>query len=294
MRFTVFTPAYNRAYCLERLYQSLKRQSFRDFEWIIIDDGSTDNTEEVVNGFLRENNFFPIRYRKVQNGGKHRAFNIAVQMAEGELFTCVDSDDFLTDDALEISDRIERSIPTEEKEKYAGVCGLRGYPDLKAIGNSILESDVADMTYLQRIRKKLLGDRSEVIYTEIWKRFPFEEFEGESFLTEATSLFKMSDCGLMLRFFNHIIKITEYLPDGLTANSASRFQSSPRGWGLYIYQTIKHGLLSGLGKWEVLTKYFYCCRDRLSYAQMGKALHMSTVKLFFGINGMRLVYKIFK
>lgn len=294
MRFTVFTPAYNRAYCIEKLYRSLQRQTFRDFEWIVIDDGSQDNTEEVISGFIAEQNFFPIRYQKVPNGGKHRAVNLAVRMAEGELFTCVDSDDMLTDDALEISDAVERSIPESEKAQFAGVCGLKGTPNNEIIGNTFDSGEYVDMTNLERLEKKLYGDRSEVIYTEVWKRFPFAEFPGENFLTEATALLEMAGAGLKMRFFNRIIKIIEYLPDGLSAQSSKRFAENPKGWGLYIYQQGKYGLLYGLEKWEVIAKYYYACRSRLSCREMAKALHMGTLSFYLRVYGLRLVYRIYQ
>ena len=100
-KITLFTPTYNRAYTMTRLYNSIQRQTFRDFEWIIIDDGSTDNTESLVNSWTNDNNDFEIRYFKVPNGGKCRATNKGVQLAQGEIFFTIDSDDYLTDDACE-------------------------------------------------------------------------------------------------------------------------------------------------------------------------------------------------
>ena len=97
---TVFTPAYNRGYIIGKLYESLRRQSFRDFEWLVVDDGSTDDTGTLLAGFIAENKI-PIRYFRQENGGKHRAINRGVREARGELFFIVDSDDHLADDALE-------------------------------------------------------------------------------------------------------------------------------------------------------------------------------------------------
>ena len=124
MRITVFTPTYNRAYIIENLYRSLQRQTFRDFEWLIVDDGSSDNTEEVIASWQNEGNDFPIRYFKKENGGKCRAINYGVDRAEGELFFNVDSDDYLLDDALEKIDRWERELPKDGK--FCGVVGNLG------------------------------------------------------------------------------------------------------------------------------------------------------------------------
>ena len=116
MRITVFTPTYNRAYIISNLYNSLCRQTFKDFEWLIVDDGSTDNTEELVNKWINDaNSGFSIRYFKKENGGKPSAINYGVDCAEGELFFTVDSDDYLTDDALEKIDRWERELPKDKR-----------------------------------------------------------------------------------------------------------------------------------------------------------------------------------
>ena len=92
-KITVFTPTYNRAYIIETLYRSLQRQTYRDFEWLVVDDGSADNTQELFEAWQKEDNFFPIRYYKQENGGKCRAMNRGLEMAQGELFFTVDSDD---------------------------------------------------------------------------------------------------------------------------------------------------------------------------------------------------------
>ena len=121
MKITVFTPTYNRAYIIETLYRSLQRQSFRDFEWLIVDDGSSDNTEEVVARWQLEGNDFPIRYYKKENGGKCRAINYGVDRAQGKLFFNVDSDDYLTDDALEKVAAWVETLPRDGS--FCGVVG---------------------------------------------------------------------------------------------------------------------------------------------------------------------------
>ncbi len=283
MRFTVFTPAYNRGYIIEQLYESLCRQTFRDFEWIVVDDGSTDNTEEVMTKLMAKEPFFPIIYRKQPNGGKHRAWNRGIDLASGELFFGCDSDDYLTDDALEVIDQIEKSIPTDQKQCFAGVCGLRGYNNSDINGTSFSDGEYLDLTYLERLGHNVSGDKAEVIYTSVWKRFKYHEFEEENFLTEATALFRMDAAGLKMRYFNTIVKVGEYLPDGLTANSRERFIKNPKGWGLYIAQRIQYGLLSGTGKWDVLTDYFMECRLRMRIWQMADALEMNACVLMAGV-----------
>lgn len=121
-KITVFTPTYNRGYIIEKLYRSLQRQTFQDFEWVVMDDGSTDNTEEIFESWMQEDNRFPIRYYKQENGGKCRAINRGLDLAKGELFFIMDSDDYLTDNALERIVYWESTIAGQQN--YAGVVGL--------------------------------------------------------------------------------------------------------------------------------------------------------------------------
>lgn len=292
MRFTVFTPAYNRGYIIEQLYESLCRQTFRDFEWIVVDDGSTDNTEEVMQRLMARDHFFPIIYRKQPNGGKHRAWNHGVALASGELFFGCDSDDYLTDDALEIADRIERTIPENEKPQFAGICGLKAYQDDSVVGTTFADAEFMDMTHLERIRNNVAGDKSEVIYTAVWKKYKYHEFEGEKFITEATSLNRMAADGLKMRYFNSVVKIIEYRADGLSASSVKQFMGSPRGYGLYIHQQIEHGLLRGKRKWRAIANYYNQCRDRLSLKTMAEYLYMNPVSVFAVAKVMLLAWRM--
>lgn len=117
MKITVFTPTYNRGYCLERLFKSLLDQTFKDFEWLIIDDGSTDNTEKLVENFQKSCKDFPIIYKKTENGGKHRAINRGMSLVNGEMILFMDSDDWLRKDALEWIIKIDESTITSENQK---------------------------------------------------------------------------------------------------------------------------------------------------------------------------------
>ena len=120
---TVFTPTYNRAYTLGDLYESLMAQSCFDFEWLIVDDGSTDNTEELVKNWL-DNGRFEVRYIKKPNGGKPSAINCGLEHARGEYFWIIDSDDTATPDGVETCIKWMKSLPKDQK--FAGVGGLRG------------------------------------------------------------------------------------------------------------------------------------------------------------------------
>ena len=292
MRFTVFTPTYNRGYIIEQVFESLQKQTFADFEWIVVDDGSTDNTEEIMKRIMLKDHEFPIVYKKVKNGGKHRAWNLGLDLARGELFFGCDSDDYLTNDALYITDKVERSIPNGQKENYAGVCGLKGYKDRTIVGEIFGRQSYEDMTHIERIKKNITGDKAEVLYTSIWKKYKYYEFEGEKFLTEATSLNRMAEEGLKIRYFNRIIKIIEYLPDGLSADIEKRFNENPKGEGIYIYQMIKNGILKGRKKYHALWKYYNDHIMHLTIKEMAHNLHMSRYQFFQGVLIERIIKKI--
>lgn len=292
VRITVFTPAYNRGYLIEKLYHSLQRQTYRNFEWVVVDDGSVDDTEEKFEAFLMEENDFPIRYIKTPNGGKHRAINCGVKEAKGLLFYIVDSDDYITDDALESIDRIERSIPENMKSGFAGVCGQKGYSKTEAIGKSN-DADIIDATSLQRGDLGITGDKAEVFYTSVLRAYPFPEFEGETFVTECVVWDKIAYNGLKLRFFNEIIMICNYLPDGLTAQGESLLLRNPKGYALYLYQSRVYGKLSGLEMWEAYAGFIEKMKGKFSFLQISKMLHMNPVILWLRIFGMKAFYALY-
>lgn len=211
---TILTPTYNRAYILTEAFRSLCMQTSFDFEWIIVDDGSTDNTESMVNAWLTESMPFNIKYFKQLNGGKHRAINKGVSLAKSDYILILDSDDFLEIDAVSIIHKWIKSI--EGLEKFAGVAGLKGWKEKKeAIGSSI-SNDYIDATNLERKKYKLLGDKAEIYKTEVLKKYPFPEFEGENFIRESAVWDCIAKDGYKLRWFNRIIYRCEYQDDGLT------------------------------------------------------------------------------
>ena len=211
-KITVFTPTYNRAYILEGLYRSLQRQTWTDFEWLVVDDGSRDGTEALFDRWQREDNPFPIRYVRQENGGKCRAINRGLTLARGELFFTVDSDDYLTDDALEKAVRWERELPRDQK--FCGVAGNLGTaPDTTP--NTPVPGEYFDGTAFDRYGK-VDGERAMIFYTRIHRQYPYPEFPGEKFMTEAVAWNRMAGDGYKVRYFNDIIWIYEYKDDGLT------------------------------------------------------------------------------
>lgn len=237
MKITVFTPTYNRAYILHNLYTSLKQQTFHDFEWLIVDDGSEDGTKDLIDKWKTENTFFPICYHYQQNAGKHAAINKALDLAKGELFFTVDSDDFLTEDALEKIVEWERDLP--KNDKYCGIAGNLGVSK-ESTPNEPFAAEFLDKTLLDRYTYQengkyvLGGERAYVFYTKVHKNYKYPIFEGEKFMTEAVVWNRMASDGYLMRFFKDIIWIYEYKEDGLTMAGSSLFINNPRGYGLWL------------------------------------------------------------
>ena len=289
MRITVFTPAYNRGYIIEKLYHSLQRQNFHDFEWLVVDDGSTDDTQMIFQRIMQEENEFPIRYVKVENGGKHRAINQGVKLAKGELFFIVDSDDYIMDNALAIIDSMEKTLT--EKEEFCGICGQRGHDEKNAMG-STFSGDMLDISILERPKYNIYGEKAEVFYTNTLRNYPFPEFEGEKFLTECVVWDKMAADGYKLRFFNQILIICKYLPDGLTSNIEQLQRKNPRGQGWYLYQSVQFGKIRGKQKWNEYLRYFYIMRGTIPFGEMARNLHIPSMLLWNGLFILRVCNKI--
>lgn len=234
-KITVFTPTYNRAYIIENLYRSLQRQSFRDFEWLIVDDGSTDNTEAVIQQWQQAGNDFPIRYYKKENGGKCRAINYGVDRAEGLLFFNVDSDDYLLDDALEKIALWESTLPKDKK--FCGVVGNLGTGPTET-PNTPWPEPYRDANLLERYEEycdhPIDGERAWVFYTKIQQAYKYPEFEGENFITPAVTWNRMAHDGYLVRIYDDIIWVYEYQPDGLTMSGNKRFLERPQGHGLWL------------------------------------------------------------
>ena len=253
MKITVFTPTYNRAYIIEKLYNSLKRQTFADFEWLVVDDGSTDNTEDLFDKWQNEDNNFPIRYYKQPNKGKCQAINTALDLANGLLFFTMDSDDYLTDNALEKISKWNDSLPSDKR--YCGFAANSGTSPTETV-NPIFDAEYFDATPFERY-KSLTGERAMVFYTDIHKQYRYPYYEGEKFMTEAVVWNRMAHDGYQMRFFNDIIWIYEYQEEGLTKAGSSVFVNNPRGYGLCLREKAKFTNDSFLSKLKMY--YTFTC-----------------------------------
>uniref|UniRef100_UPI0040295C6B glycosyltransferase family 2 protein n=1 Tax=Prevotella sp. TaxID=59823 RepID=UPI0040295C6B len=213
---TILTPTYNRASLLPRLFDSLLRQTNKDFEWIVVDDGSTDDTREVVANLKEKcGGAFPMRYVYKANGGKHMAINIGAERARGELLFIADSDDLLIDDALETVANSWHDI--SDDKSFAGIAGLDITMDTREVIGSGLPQEHIDCNAIDiRYRHHVTGDMKEVFRTEVLREFPFPEFAGERFCPEQLVWFRMAR-RYRLRYINKPIYIADYQPNGITA-----------------------------------------------------------------------------
>ena len=224
---TVFTPSYNRAHTLERLYRSLCRQSCKDFEWLVIDDGSTDGTRALVEGFMREN-IIPVRYIRKENGGLYTGYNTAYANIDTELNTCVDSDDYMPDNAVEL---IVGTWSERGGEGYAGIAGLDFYagtsrPIAGYFPEGLRECHLLDL-YIRGIHR---GDSKQVMRTDLMKRFsPVEGFPGERNFNPVYMLLQACD-RLPLLLLNENLCFVDYQPDGMSGAIYRQYMDSPRSF----------------------------------------------------------------
>ena len=211
---TILTPTYNRGYIINKAYESLLKQKDKDFEWLVIDDGSSDSTKEIIEGYINENKI-NIRYYKKQNGGKHTAVNYGVKKAKGDYTLILDSDDCLTVDAVS---KIKRYC--KKYKNNISICGfsfLKIHEDGTLTGKAYQEKEIISDHISFRYNKALLGDMAEVYKTSILKKYPFPVFNNERFLSEAIVWNKIA-FDYKTVYINEPIYVCEYLEDGLSKN----------------------------------------------------------------------------
>lgn len=271
---TVFTPTYNRGYIIENLYKSLCYQSLSNFEWLIVDDGSIDATEEKIKDFIAEDKI-TIRYFKQKNAGKHVAINRGVREARGELFFIVDSDDFLINTAIERLDFYYNQIKGDIT--FAGVSGTRISFSGSRIGGDFCY-DIIDCSPLDlRLKYHVEGDMAEAFKTQVLREYPFPVFNNEKFCPEAMIWNRLS-IKYRLRYFNEGIYKCEYLPDGLTAKIVRLRMQSPLTSMLY-YSELYHMPIPFLQKLKAAINFWrfsFCVKDSFSH----KTKQIGLVSLF--------------
>ena len=225
MTVTVLTPTFNRG-GLQSLWDSLQKQTVKDFEWLVVDDGSTDGTKNLITQ-LQEKSDFPIRYIYKSNGGKHTALNVGIQTICSELTFIVDSDDCVTDDAVESILKIHKKYRSQNN--ICGYAFLRAFPDGKVNGKKF-DVDEKIGSYIDvRVNGNDTGaDKAEVFKTHCLKEFPFPEYPNEKFLGEDLVWVRMARKYEMVHI-NKAIYVGNYLEDGLTNNRRKHNIASPVG-----------------------------------------------------------------
>lgn len=247
---TVVTPTYNRGYILDKCYTSLKNQTSKSFIWLIIDDGSTDNTEEIVLKW-KEEGHIPIEYYRKENGGKASALNVALDKTNTEYFACLDSDDQFTSIAIE--EALKNLSTIKENDNYCGIIALRntsngGVVGGKRIPEEVVETTVMEITDKYRIRPEFI----QFYKMSVISNYRFPEIQGEKYISPE---FIAREINRKFKFkvSQQNLCICDYIEDGLTKNKVSIISKNPRGYTLIkkqsyelsegLYAKSKHGIM---------------------------------------------------
>ena len=271
MKLTIFTPTYNRAQTLPRLYDSLKRQTNKNFVWLIVDDGSEDNTKSLVDAWTEEK-LMEIKYIYQQNSGKMQAHNCGVDNTETELFLCVDSDDYLVDDAVEQILNAGNQIMSNNN--IAGLIAGKGDTDGRLLGSGFPKG-VQNSTLNDLYRIGFVGDTTLVFKAEVLKGFKFPRFGEEKFVTE-DYVYCQIDEQYTYQILPQIITICEYLEDGYTKGAIKLLLNNPMGANSYYNLKIKLAKsfkekcmfvirYAGIGKLTKVEKLFKNCNSKILY-----------------------------
>lgn len=225
---TVLTATYNRKHTLKRLFDSLCEQTDKSFEWLLIDDGSTDGTDEFVLGGLQSSEF-ATRYVRQENGGKHVAINTGARLAEGEWILILDSDDALTPEAISL---LCGDIAVNDSPDIAGFCYRKAFFNGSFVGETGITEKLLSL-HPTEAAAVFKGDLAYAFRTSILRRHPFPVINGEKFVPELYVWNQIGDEGQILYFADKAIYLCEYLPDGYSENFASNLRRNPRGFGLF-------------------------------------------------------------
>lgn len=269
-KLTIFTPTYNRAYILNQCYTALKKQTNKDFVWLIVDDGSSDNTKEVVKEFQAED-IIEIKYIYQKNGGKYKAINTAVINCETELFSFLDSDDYYKEDTVQTFFDCIEEVKTQN---VAGVVGRRCNPNGDIVGNRVeIQKGIINFDKLV-LKYNFSGDTCRMYKTDILKRFLYPEIQ-DKFIPENVMLSKI-DLEYDIYFINKALSVSEYLEDGYTKSYKKLLSKNPKGYLLSLNQSIvaRQGIKNKLkailsyitwGKRHKEKQLFIKCNNKLLY-----------------------------
>jgi glycosyltransferase involved in cell wall biosynthesis len=234
---TVFTPAYNRAHTLARTYESLLRQDCKDFIWLVIDDGSNDNTAEIVRKWQANANGFEIRYIYKQNGGMHTAHNTAYENIDTELNVCIDSDDCMSQGAVR---KILEKWDQVRDKGYAGLIGLDADMNTGKIIGTGFTADMTETTLSDYYSHGGSGDKKLIYRTDIIKKYPpYPVFEGENYVALAYK-YRLIDQDYKLAVLNEILCDVEYQADGSSMNMLNQYYRNPKGFAFWRKVCMKY------------------------------------------------------
>ena len=233
---TIFTPAYNRAHTLRRTYESLLSQCCKDFIWLVVDDGSQDNTAELVCQWQAQDNGFEIRYVYKENGGMHTAHNTAYENIDTELNVCIDSDDKLAPGAVQ---KILAKWEQVRQQDYAGIIGLDADFKGNVIGKGFPDG-MTETTVSGYYAAGGSGDKKLVYRTDIIKKYPpYTVFEGEKYISLAYK-YRLIDQTYKMAVLDEILCNVEYQPDGSSNNMWKQYLKNPKGWAFWRKVCMKY------------------------------------------------------
>lgn len=226
---TVFTPLYNRAYSLPRTYESMCKQKCKDFIWMIIDDGSTDNAHSLIEEWMKKDNGFKIEYIYKKNGGMHTAHNEAYRHITTELNVCIDSDDALADDAVQ---KIYDKWQSIKDKNYAGIIALDADFDGKIIGKGFPEG-LKSTTVMGYYNNGGYGDKKLVYRTDIINSYPeYPVFDNEKYVSLAYK-YRLIDQEYEMAVLDDVLCNVEYQEDGSTNNMLRQYRNNPKGFAFW-------------------------------------------------------------
>lgn len=236
---TVFTPLYNRINTLKRTYESLKRQTSKDFIWLIVDDGSTDNPYEIIKEWIKINNGFEIKYVYKENGGMHTAHNTAYENIDTELNVCVDSDDYMPDNAVEL---IVNCWNENKNKGYAGIIALDFADSTKKVIGKELPTDKESTTLMGYYNNGGFGDKKLIYRTDIIKATPpYPVFDNEKYVALAYK-YHLIDEKYELKILNECVCIVDYQMDGSSTNMYRQYARNPKGFAFWRKEQMKHSI----------------------------------------------------
>lgn len=233
-KLTIFTPTYNRKHLLPNLYNSLKTQTNKNFVWLVIDDGSSDGTEELFNAWKEESNGFEINYVRKENGGKHTAIELSNKLCQTEYIVCMDSDDYFTPDA--VGKMYEEIEVIDKDDSVCGIVTRRVKPDGKPFMENWTGEKFKIIKFYDLANKYgYTTDTCLIFKTKIIKNYHFPIFENERFVTESV-FYNQFMCDYDMLASDDLYYVAEYMADGYTSQGQKLFEKNPKGYAYALKQ----------------------------------------------------------